>query len=253
MAAVPLGPFVRFILFAATGVYQNWDTISGVFDRHVEAPTSPIFGYYVQNLFEMQDAASAFTTRERGMFGVHYINTTGGDLDTTWVTADYAAVESAVQTMWTANAARFSTQVRLVEHRWYAFGPGVNPPNPPIRVTTLGSPIVGTGTISAPHQTATTATFRTALRRHWGRIYLPTFTPSLGAGGQTTQAICDNIAISVATMIKTPNTSQGIVPVVYDRNRHAALGVTAVEVDSVPDIIRRRRPRNPAFKSVQVS
>ena len=237
----------------STAIWQNWDTISGLFDRHVENATSPIYGYYAQNIFQMRDGTGVFSDKERGLFGIHYINTTGGDLDTTWTSADYAAVESAVQAFFTANLSSISGDIKLVEHRWYPFGPAVLPPNPPVRVTTLGSPITGTGSTPTAHQVATTCTFRTALRRHWGRIYTPISGVYASTGGQMGGGSVTALANTFRTLVTSPNTSQGIVPVVWDRNRKAALGVTALEVDSVPDVIRRRRPRVTANKTVLTS
>jgi hypothetical protein len=237
----------------AVGVYENWDTISGLFDRHVESPTQPIYGYYVQNVFAMKNNAGTFTTRERAMWGTHYINTTGGDLDTTWTTADFVSVESAVATFWGAIATQASSDCALVEHRWYPFGPGTLPPNPPIRVNTLGSPSAGSGAPTGPHQVARTVTLRTPLRRHWGRIYTPSFTSGTLTGGQLATAAVDTLANAAKTMFTSPQTSNGITPVVWDRNRRVALGITAIEADSVPDIIRRRRPRDTAYKAVLTS
>lgn len=253
VATVPLGPFVRFVIFTATGIYSNWDTISGLFDRHVENATAPIYGYYCQHVFEGKDVSATFSTRERGLFGMHYVNSTGGDLDTTWTTADYTAVEAAVQAFWTANASNISADWRLVEHRWYPFGPAVVPPNPPVRVTTLGTPIVGSGGNGVAHQLASTVTFRTALRRHWGRIYIP-FSGMQGFfGGQGPDATVDALANSARTMITGPATSQGVMPVIWDRNRKVALGITAIEADGIPDIVRRRRPRTPHYKKILTS
>jgi hypothetical protein len=244
---------MRAVIMVSAAVYSNWDTINGLFDRHVENGTAPIFGHYVQNIFEMKNASGAFTTRERGLFGMHYINTTGGDLDTTWTSADFAAVESAVQTFWSAMASSISSDYRLVEHRWYPFGPGVLPPNPPARVTTLGTPILGTSSTPMPHQVAITATFRTALRRHWGRIYLPITSFVSIPGGQGNSTACNSVSGLIATMVKSPSTAQGVVPVIWDRARKSALTITAVEVDSVPDVVRRRRPRDTAYRSIVTS
>jgi hypothetical protein len=253
MAAVPISLFVRFAIMTSAAVYANWDTISGLFDRAVSNASSPIYGYYCQHVFQMKDSGGGFSDKERGMFGVHYVNTTGGDLDTTWTTADFTAVETAVQTFWSAIAAQISTDFRLYEHRWYPFGPGVHPPNPPSRITTLGTPIVGTGGAVSPHQLACTVTLRTPVRRHWGRIYLPVGLFTSVAGGQGNTAVVDAIANGARTMFLSPSTSQGVVPIVWDRQRHAALGVTAIEVDSVPDIIRRRRPKVASYKKILTS
>jgi hypothetical protein len=253
VAAVPLGPFVRFVLFTSTAIYQNWDTISGLFDRHVENASSPIYGYYVQHIWQQKDATGAFTDKERAMCGVHWMNTTGGDLDVTWTSADYALVESGFQALWTAQTSKIPNDFKLIEHRWYPFGPLVTPPNPPVRVTTIASPLTGTGTTTNAHAVAETLTFRTPLRRHWGRIYLPLSNPTnYSAGGQYIQSDVDNIAASGSTYLKSGN-ANGLVPVIWDRNRKVALGITAVEADSVPDIIRRRRPRTPKAKTVLTS
>jgi hypothetical protein len=254
VATVPLGPFVRFVILGATAVYTNWNTITGLFDRAVTGATQPIFGYYVQHCFQMKDGTGAFTDKERGLNGVHWINTTGGDLDTTWTAADYALIETGFQTLWTSLGGMIPNEVRLVEHRWYAFGPGVAAPNPPVRVTTLATPIQGTGTVIQPHQVSSTITFRTSLRRHWGRIYLPIYasTANIVAGGQLSSGAVDAIASAGSSYIKSGN-ANGLAPVIWDRNRKSALGVTSVEVDSVPDIIRRRRPRQTNYRKILTS
>lgn len=253
MAIVPLGGFVRFVIMGGAAVWSNWDTISGLFERAVESPSTPIFGHYSTHVFEMKDGSGAWTARERGQFGIHWVNVTGGDLDASWTSADFAAVESAVQTMWTALASKIPNDIRLVEHRWYAYGPGVLPPNPPSRVTAV-SPMSGSfASSSVPHQVASTVTLRTSLRRHWGRFYLPVGGAVDFTGGTIGSTTVDSLAAAARTMLTAPGASQGIFPVVYDRNRHAALGVTEIEVDSTPDIIRRRRIRTTTYRKVHSS
>jgi hypothetical protein len=219
--------------------------------EEVQSATAGVpFGYYLQIIFEMKNASGAFTTRERGLFGLHYVNTTSGSLDTSWTTADYTAVESAWDTFFTGQAGNISTDVRLVEYRWYAFGANVVSPNPPARVLTKGTPIVGTATGDFVHQVAWTVTLRTALRRHWGRIYVP-WKNNLGlTGGQTSSASVDSLAAAARTALLAAETAQGVVPVIWDRNRKLAFTVTAIEMDSVPDIIRRRRPRDTSYKKI---
>lgn len=220
------------------------------FEETQSAPTGTPYGYYCQNIFEMKNYSGAFTTRERGLYGLHYLNSTGGTLDTTWVSADFAAVESAIQAWWTSNAGSIESSVRLVEHRWYPFGPSVVAPNPPTRITTLATPIVGTSSSVFIRQVATTITLRTALRRHWGRIYVPLGNVIYNTQGQMSSGTVDAHATSARTMLLAAETSQGVVPVVYDRVRKLAFTITAIEVDSVPDIIRRRRPRDTGYKKI---
>jgi hypothetical protein len=253
VALAPIAPFARFVIMAAGAVYANWDTIKGQFDRAAEVGSVPLLGYYSQHVFEMTDSTGAFSPRERGMFGIHWVNTTGGDPDYTWTSADYLSVESGIETMWTAIAAWISNEVRLVEHRWYGYGPGVVKPNPPSRVTTLATPKLGTGSQASVRQVAQTVTLRTPLRRHWGRIYLPISSFTFDDNGQISASAHTSIANAARTALMVTPAAQGIVPVVYDRQRGSALGVTAVECDTVPDIIRRRRPRTPRARTILTS
>lgn len=214
---------------------------------------STLIGYYMQFIFQMANYSGAFTDRERGLFGVHYANTTGGNPDTSWTTADFTAVETAALAGWDAVASSISADFKAVEFRWYAFGPGVGKPNPPARITAISGSHVGTAGQNNPHQAATTVTLRTALRRHWGRIYLPLAVATLNTHGQQSSASVDSLLNSVKGILVGAEASQGIVPVVYDRVRGQALGVTALEMDSVPDVIRRRRPRDTGYRKVLTS
>jgi hypothetical protein len=245
-----LASFVKFKVDFSAGSGTLSPAENGQFvEARTVAPTNPV-GYYSQHLFEMKRTGGTYSPRERGMFGIHWLNLTSGEVDTTWVTADYTSVESAIETMWTSLAATISSDFRLVEHRWYAYGAGVNPPNPPSRVTTLGTPISGTATATGHHQGAGTVTLRTALRKHWGRIYLPLAASQIGSGGELTSSNVDAIAAAARTGLLVSPAAQGIVPVVYDRLRKILFGVTALEVDSVPDIIRRRRVRDTTYKKI---
>jgi hypothetical protein len=257
MAAVPIGPFVRFVVFTAATVYSNWDTISAQFDRFQAKSDSAVFGYYVQHIWQMKDSGGSFSDKERAMCVVHWMNTTGGDLDVTWTSADYALVESGFQALWSSLGTAIPNEYKLVEHRWYPYGPGVNGtkanPTPPSRVTSIVSPLTGSGTTVAPHQLASTLTWRTPLRRHWGRIYLPVaYMSGLTAGGQIPSGAVDTLATAGSTYMKSGN-ANGLTPVVWDRQRRAALGITAVEADSVIDIIRRRRERQTLYRKILTS
>jgi hypothetical protein len=245
--------FSGFRLSVSVGSDPAHGTTSGLFLDDLLEPTAPAWGRYLQNVFEMKDAAGNFSTRERGSFGIHYLNITSGAPDYTWIAADFAAVEAAVQAFWTAQASRISSDFRLVEHRWYQFGPGVVPPNPPVRITTLGTPILGSSSALYPHQVASTVTLRTPLRRHWGRFYVPATGMFGFAGGVGSSGTVDTFAGDARTMLTGPQASQGIVPVVWDRNRKRGYGVTAIEADSTPDIIRRRRIRSTGYKKIFTS
>jgi hypothetical protein len=245
-----LASFVKFKIDFGAGSGSLPGAEGAQFVESRTAPTTNPVGYYSQHIFGMKPAGGVFTTRERGLFGIHWINLTSGELDTTWTSADYASVEGAIETMWSSLAAIISSDFRLEEHRWYAFGAGVTPPNPPSRITTLATPAVGTATATGVHQAACTVTLRTTLRRHWGRFYLPLAGSQVGSGGQITNSNTDAIAAAARTALLVTPAAQGVIPVVYDRTRKLVFGTTQLEVDSVPDIIRRRRPRDTSYRKI---
>jgi len=248
-----LGTFVRFKVDFSAGSGDYSPAENGQYaETRTVSPTNPV-GYYSQHIWQMKNAGGTFTDRERAMFGIHWLNLTSGEPDFTWITADYLAVESAVEAFFTAQAAKISSDIKLIEHRWYAYGVGVVPPNPPSRITTLATPIVGTNASFSAHQMSSTVTLRTSLRRHWGRIYAPIADAVTSTGGQFSTGTVDSLAASARTMLMVTPAAQGIVPVVYDRSRAILNGVTAVEVDSVPDVVRRRRPRDSAYKKIYTS
>ncbi len=248
MSATAFRLFVRYVLIPLGASYANWDSIRDTFARFVEEPDQPDYGRYAQFVFSMKDAAGTFTTRERGMIGLHYLNTTGGDPDYTWTTTDFTAVEGAFVAMVNALAGTIPSAVRWDEARWYKFGPGIFPPNPPVRVQALSGTPAGAAAEPFVRQVACAVTLKTALRRHWGRFYLPIGTGFWATNGQISNASADEIAGAVRTFLLAPETSQGITPVIWDRHRKAALGVTEIQVDSVPDIIRRRRARTTRYR-----
>lgn len=240
--------FVRYVVAPTVAAYANWDSIEEQFQRIWTDPEPEIHGRYAQFIFGMKDGAGAWTPRERGMYGIHYINTTGSDPDDTWVTADFTSVESAMGTFWGAIPGYISTDCRLEEVRWYKFGPGITAPNPPVRTYLYPTPPVGTQSAGWPRQVAMTVTLKTTLRKHWGRVYLPISPAAFATNGQASAANVDGIATAFRTFLTGPETAQGVTPVVYDRARKSMLGVTELQVDSVPDVVRRRRARTTIYR-----
>jgi hypothetical protein len=84
-------------------------------------------------------------------------------------------------------------------------------------------------------------------------MYLPFNAARPLADGQMPSTDVDTIAAAGRTFLHSAWSSNGILPVVWDRNRHSALSVTSIEVDSVPDVIRRRRPATTNYRAVLTS
>jgi hypothetical protein len=240
MAAVPIVEFGRFLIAVGAGVYANWDEITSLFERVEIEEAAPIYGYRYVAVIGERDGASGVWT-QRAQYGVHFVNVTSGDPDYTWTSADFAAIESGSEALWTALAAIVPQSYRLEEHRWYAFGPGVSPPNPVHRFVTLATPITGSDTGGTHMPTATACTIKTVLRKHWGRFYFPLSAGGeLDVAGRLTSTKVDAQAAAFRTFLLS-GSGQGVFPVVWDANAKVVHGMTSLQVDDIPDTIRRRR------------
>lgn len=177
------------------------------------------------------------------------VNITGGVADDTWTAGDFTTVESALDTYWGAIKSMYHTGVVLTEYRWYRKGPGAAPPEPTVRVTARS--VAGTsGTGPVPQQCAVTTSLRTALRKHWGRMYLPAPTiANLAAGGLLSNTAVDAYGAAFNTLITTLETAD-FYPVVYSGTRQRAYAINRVVVDNVVDIQRRRRPERQTYQKV---
>jgi hypothetical protein len=147
----------------------------------------------------------------------------------------------------------------VTEYRWYVreFTP-VGPGNafldsgPPARVTTKS--LAGTGTNYMPPQVAFALTEKTAWPKHWGRTYLPTPQGLHVFGDRWTSACVDTIVGAANTLYQGLAAAEffPVVPVtqVASDPARALVGITQVQGDDIPDVIRRRRPRNTTYRKV---
>ena len=174
---------------------------------------------------------------------IDLVNITTGQLDDTWTGGDYGACETAISAFWTTYKAYVPDELTLAEYRWYRIGPGATPPEPAVRVTPVGVAATNAGT-NLPHQISCAVTWKTALRKRWGRSYLPGPTPTqlAAATGHFTTAWVDVVAGAIDTMVDALAASDFYV-VVYSPTRQRLYTVESVQVDDIPDVIRRRRSR----------
>jgi hypothetical protein len=169
-----------------------------------------------------------------------FLNYTGGTPDDSWTSGDYTTVEAYLATWWASVKPYVMTNVSLREIRWYRAGPGIVAPNPAERVHAVG--VAGTSASQKlPQQVACSITLRTAVRRSWGRTYLPALTTTfLASDGSFTSSAIDAVANATGTL--ATSAAGGDFPlVVVSKHLSALLHVEQIEVDDVPDIIRRRR------------
>src|SRR5262252_2134714 len=202
---------------------------------------------------------------------VDIVNTTGGRFDPTWTTGDYANTDTAIAAFVTAIAGGTVSWLQAYELRYYAMKyndydykvpiPNTDPvqyrypafadSGPPQYVKTLST--TGSGGTAGAAQTAVSITELTPVRRNWGRMYAPT--PGSGVFGSyghigpaTVDAYADAYAIMGGNL--QFNGFYPVVPTTYaNKERTRVLqNVTGVQVDDVPDVIRRRRSFNATYK-----
>jgi hypothetical protein len=180
---------------------------------------------------------------------IDFMNITAGAPDDTWTAGDFTTVEGAIDAFWGSVKSMYHTGTVLSELRWYRVGPGAAPPEPTVRVQPRS--VAGTsGTGPMPQQVAVTISLRTALRKHWGRMYLPVPTiTQLAAGGLLSSVAVDAYAAAFNTLVTTVETAD-FYPVVYSRTKQRAYAVNRVVVDNVADIQRRRRPEKATYQKV---
>jgi hypothetical protein len=177
-----------------------------------------------------------------------FLNTTSGSPDDTWVTSDYTVLETAMSTWWGACGAYIQTNNKLIEYRWHRTGTGVSKPNPAERVTTI-TPSGGLGSPGSIPQVACSITFRTAVRKSWGRTYLPISIDAIGTNGRPKNVAVDAIATATNTLVTTAATADMHL-VVVSQPLASSLNVERIEVDNVADVIRRRRWKATTYRKL---
>ena len=178
-----------------------------------------------------------------------FLNYTGGTPDDSWTSTDFTTVLGYLTTWWAAVKPYVSTKAVLHQVSWYRAGPGIVAPNPAERVDTLS--VAGTSASQVlPLQCAASITLRNAVRRSWGRTYLPCLTTSaVGSDGSYNATFNDAIANATGTL--ATSAAGGDFPlVVVSKHLSALLHVEHVETDDVPDIIRRRRMSSTGYRKI---
>ena len=188
-------------------------------------------------------------------------NITGGQIDSSWTAADYTTVNTQIDLLAHNWCSLAQARLRHVETRYYrmAYNPMGNAKpfaisGPPERVfpgTAVGS-VAATSVM--PNQVAMTHTEQTAYPRHWGRAYwpLPAQT-TLDVMGHFTNAACDTLRNAVRDCYG-PLQDAEFFPVVpmtmaLKTPTRGLLTIDKLQVDNVPDVIRRRRLHTSTYKA----
>jgi hypothetical protein len=177
-----------------------------------------------------------------------FLNVTAGNADDTWTTTDFTTLEGYIQTFMTAMKPYLQIGISFTEIDWHRVGTGVSKPNPAERQLILATPIAGTGSSINPPQVACSLTFRTGVRKSWGRTYMP-YGAGLTGGSKLASGVVDTIATALNTMV-TSAASADMHLVVVSKPLSSSLNVERIEVDDNLDVIRRRRWKKSTYRKL---
>jgi hypothetical protein len=180
-----------------------------------------------------------------------FMNMTGGDPDDSWTSGDFATMEGLLDTFWTAVTAYQNSKCALTSYRWYRIGPAIVKPNPAVRIT--AKTITGAQSQVMPPQVAISVTEKTAVRRAWGRFYIPgiaanTSTYDIASGRIASGAVAAIHAAALA--LYDGAAAADFLPVVYSRTKSKVYGVEKIQVDDLFDVQRPRRWDRPLIRTV---
>jgi hypothetical protein len=200
------------------------------------------------------------TSEDKAVCTFDLVNITGGAVDTSWVTADYTTAEAKLDTFWNALVTGLSPKLTLSQYRWYKMRftpPGTTGPKGPKayvdsvlpeRITTKSIIGTGTGTQQVPFQVAATVTEKTAIPKHWGRFYIPN--PGITMFDAFGRIANPGFIATPAGAMYAALADAELYAVVPSAAHRSLLGVTQIQVDDVPDVQRRRRPKQPLQRIV---
>lgn len=206
-------------------------------------------------------ATPAGTVEDKAMMTFDLLNITGLSVDPTWTTTDFTTAEARFTTYLTALKPYHTSTTVYTQYRWYKRK--FNDPllvekrfadtGPPERITTIS---IGGTSVSPvlPYQVACSTTEKTPWPRHWGRWYIPSLAMTLTSEGRFPSGIMTVFSNAAGALLNGLRDDELplVVPSSQTDQVLAAhlLGVTAIQVDDVPDIQRRRRAKQPAVRQV---
>lgn len=263
-----VGPWSKVLYFVARELgaalaYKAFDYGLEIFsasgdDPNVEGTEWRRFVTVAQNS-DTQDRA------DDAMFSFDIVNLTGGVPDSSWTQGDYDIIGGQLVTFLQAVAPYMNTNYTFTEVAAYrrAFAPyppaGVSladtkhfvDSGPPEHIYPLG--LSGTGGGQCASQSCSTLTEITAVRSHWGRLYLPPVGHlAVDPNGRLEAINLQRLVAGLETFFETIMGSQ-FFPVVPTTQidkvaNHTLQTVSAVAIDNTLDVIRRRRFKAPTTR-----
>lgn len=256
----PLPPWARWLLqlapLIAVGLQDALQYIGTLKDASSDTPDQ---WRHVQIVFQLQGNADP---ADRYVTTMDIVNITNGKVDATWTDQDYTTAEGALETfIRNVYLAHAPTQLQCIGTYWYRrqFNPlslsaPYPPSGPPERTFGIGAQGTVAGSMAIP-QSAMTTTDRSSYPRHWGRNYWPIpASNQLKADGHFIASVCDTMAAGLAqcyaSLMQAEFFPVVTVTQIQGARARGLLGVTEVQCDDVPDVVRRRRPHSTTYRAV---
>jgi hypothetical protein len=248
----PLPPWAKALTYLAPFAYAAGEAAFDYLDEHDDA-AQMVWGHVTYHFWRSTPAA---TTEDRAQISFDVVKYSGGDIDSSWNAAQFTPVLAQLDEVVTAWATSMDNNAACQEARCYArrfnsSGTAFEPMGDPILVVPKSIVGAGTATNVMPYQVACSVTEKTALRKNWGRFYLPN--PSVGimdGYGRFTQASIAALATAIALRYVALHDA-GYYVVVPSITGRGLFTVTAIQIDDVPDVIRRRRPRQTLVRELR--
>lgn len=179
----------------------------------------------------------------------------GGVSEGVDIVTNGANVEGLLNSFWASvQAAAMSSEYSRQSYIWHQYKGVAAKPGPAVRTTATSG--AGGATARIADQVAATVSLRTASRKHWGRIYVPGIPSSafVTGGVLASSAIVDVMALAGRTLVNglaalTNPVEWGVA----SRKFSGFLVASALEVDDIPDVQRRRRTNSAPYKKIYTS
>ena len=246
----PVSPLIRWGVYLSSAglAYLDSHGYLSLFDEVDEQ--DPIEWRRVQVVFNRLTPTG--TTEDTAICTFDLVNFTAGEVDPTWTGGDYTAVDALFLAWWQGIDGSLTANVVLKEIRYYRaqFGQDFES-GPPEHIYTIGTAGVVAATYATPYQVALSVTEKTALPRSWGRFYLPGVPDAaVDNYGRWLAAYLDTYADYTEVLYNELNDAQ-FCPVVPSKPAEILLPVLQLQIDDIPDVIRKRRPRTTLLRDIR--
>jgi hypothetical protein len=248
MSSPVLNPFTKWLVRKAVTQLLEHELFAFTDGTYIEGAGGVASAVHVQRLqvrYLVQRSGLQDDTFENTL---HFINTASGLVGETASDAQKVAVNTAWSSFYGSMVSWVNPVIGLSEYRWYHQTLADPISGPPTKISNP-TRVVGTGVNTMPTQMATSITMRTALRKHWGRIYFPGYRLTGAVNGLLASTDVDAMTNAFRTFVNAC-AATSLVPVIFSRSQQAVLSIAAVECDNNPDIIRRRRAKASTYKKI---